>query len=175
MEKEQLRAFPAHNVLLNLASDQARWEESAHESNAAPHQPSDASLLDAYSEAVTGAVERVSPSVVNIEVHQKAAPARNGQPGDRRGGGSGFVFTPDGLILTNSHVVHDAVRIEVTLADGRRMPATAIGDDPASDLAVIRLEQPRFDEPGVTVATLGDSQKLRVGQVAIAIGAPYGF
>jgi S1-C subfamily serine protease len=136
---------------------------------------SDASLLDAYSEAVTGAVDRVSPSVVNIEVHQKAAPARNGQPGERRGGGSGFVFTPDGLILTNSHVVHDAVRIEVTLADGRRMPATAIGDDPASDLAVIRLEQPRFDEPGVTVATLGDSQKLRVGQVAIAIGAPYGF
>jgi S1-C subfamily serine protease len=136
---------------------------------------SDASLLDAYSEAVTGAVERVSPSVVNIEVHQKAAPERNGQPGERRGGGSGFVFTPDGLILTNSHVVHDAVRIEVTLADGRRMPATAIGDDPASDLAVIRLEQPRFDEPGVTVATLGDSQKLRVGQVAIAIGAPYGF
>ncbi len=132
---------------------------------------SDASLLDAYSTAVTGAVERMSPSVVNIEVHQKAA-----QPGrERRGGGSGFVFTPDGLILTNSHVVHDAARISVTLADGRRMAATVIGDDPASDLAVIRLDQPHSGEPGLTAAELGDSQRLRVGQIVIAIGAPYGF
>ena len=100
----------------------------------------DDSLLDAYSRAVTGAVERVSPSVVNIEVHQAGrAHTAPGEPRERRGGGSGFVFTPDGLILTNSHVVHDAKRIDVTLADGRRMPASAIGDDPASDLAVIRM------------------------------------
>jgi S1-C subfamily serine protease len=79
------------------------------------------------------------------------------------------------LILTNSHVVHDAARIAVTLADGRHMPATLIGEDPASDLAVIRLERPQFDEPGPVAAELGDSQKLRVGQIAIAIGAPYGF
>src|SRR5271157_6009620 len=131
---------------------------------------SDASLLDAYSGAVTGAVERVSPSVVNIEVHQAAGRTRAGESRERRGGGSGFVFTPDGLILTNSHVVHDAKRIEVTLTDGRRMPASAIGDDPASDLAVIRV-----DEPGLAAAALGDSQRLRVGQVVIAIGAPYGF
>jgi S1-C subfamily serine protease len=124
---------------------------------------------------VTSAVERVSPSVVHIEVHQAAVRGRSGEPREQRGGGSGFVFTPDGLILTNSHVVHDAVRIGVTLADGRRMPATAIGDDPASDLAVIRLEQPRFDDGALSVAVLGDSQRLRVGQVAIAIGAPYGF
>ena len=135
----------------------------------------DATLLDAYSTAVTGAVERVSPSVVNIEVHQSAGRTRSGEPRERQGGGSGFVFTPDGLILTNSHVVHDAARIAVTMTDGRRMPASLIGDDPASDLAVIRLERPQFDEPGLVAAELGDSQRLRVGQIVIAIGAPYGF
>ena len=155
------------------------------ESVAVPHDPADDSLLlDAYSNAVTGAVERISPSVVNIELHQsvpETGRARSGEPQnqnnnkERRGGGSGFIFTPDGLILTNSHVVHDAKRIEVTMADGRRVPATAIGDDPASDLAVIRIEKPRVEEPGLTAAALGDSQQLRVGQVVIAIGAPYGF
>ena len=133
------------------------------------------SLLDAYSTAVTGAVERVSPSVAHIEVHLSAGRTRSGEPRERQGGGSGFVFTPDGLILTNSHVVHEAARIIVTLADGRRLPATVIGEDPASDLAVIRLERSQFDEAGLVVAELGDSQRLRVGQIAIAIGAPYGF
>jgi S1-C subfamily serine protease len=131
---------------------------------------SDSSLLDAYSAAVTGAVERMSPSVVHIEVHQHAGRTRSGEPRERQGGGSGLVFTPDGLILTNSHVVHEAGRIAATLSDGRHMPATLIGDDPASDLAVIRV-----DEPGLVAAELGDSQRLRVGQIAIAIGAPYGF
>ena len=112
---------------------------------------------------------------MNIEVHQSAGRTRSGEERERRGGGSGFVFTPDGLILTNSHVVHEARRIEVTVADRRRMPASLIGDDPASDLAVIRIDEPRIDEPGLTAASLGDSQRLRVGQVAIAIGAPYGF
>jgi len=135
----------------------------------------DNALLDAYSSAVTSAVDRVSPSVVNIEVHQSSGRTRSGEPRERRGGGSGFVFTPDGLILTNSHVVHDARRIEVTLLDGRRMPATAIGDDPASDLAVIQIEKPRVDEPSLTAAALGDSQQLRVGQLVVAIGTPYGF
>lgn len=132
--------------------------------------PSDAVLADAYSRAVTRAVEQMSPSVVNIEVRQNAGRTRSGEPRERQGGGSGFVFTPDGLILTNSHVVHDASRISVTLSDGRRMPASLIGEDPGSDLAVIRV-----DEPGLTAAQLGNSQKLRVGQVVIAIGAPYGF
>ena len=175
-----------HSFLYPVNHSEAnRWS-----SDVAPVDPplassasNDAGLLDAYSNAVTSAVERISPSVVNIEViidahidaHQSSRKTRSGEPRERRGGGSGFVFTPDGLILTNSHVVHDARRIEVTLTDGRRMPATAIGDDPASDLAVIRIEKPRVEEPALTPAALGDSQQLRVGQVVIAMGAPYGF
>jgi len=151
------------------------WGDQAPSLATPAAKVSDDSLLDAYSRAVTGVVDRVSPSVVNIEVHQSAGRARSGEPRERRGGGSGFVFTPDGLILTNSHVVHDASRIEVTLSDGRRMPATAIGDDPASDLAVIRIDNARVDEPGLTAAALGDSQQLRVGQLVVAIGTPYGF
>jgi S1-C subfamily serine protease len=139
----------------------------------------DAPLLDAYSRTVTAAVEKVSPSVVNVEVHQALRPensrARNGEPRERRGGGSGFVFTPDGLILTNSHVVHDATRIEVTLSDGRRVPAHTIGDDPATDLAVIRINLIGSDAPALQAVQLGDSQQLHPGQMAIAIGNPYGF
>ncbi len=135
-----------------------------------PAKLDDAALLDAYSTAVVGAAEKVSPSVVKIDVTQSAGRSRSGEPRERQGGGSGFVFTPDGLILTNSHVVHDAKRIDVSLADGRRFPADIIGDDPATDLAVIRIEA-----PSLVAAQLGDSQKLRVGQVAIAIGNPYGF
>ena len=130
----------------------------------------DEELLDAYSQAVIGAVEKVSPSVVNIEVHQSVRSRRRPEPQERQGGGSGFIFTPDGLILTNSHVVHDASRIEVTLTDGRRFPARTIGDDPATDLAVIQI-----DGTGLVAASLGDSQGLRVGQLVMAIGSPYGF
>ena len=164
----------ARPAALNHLAESFGRQESDPKTGGAERTATDDSLLDAYSTAVTGAVEHMTPSVVNIEVHQTAGRTRSGEPRERRGGGSGFVFTPDGLILTNSHVVHEAARIAVTLADGRRMPATVIGDDPASDLAVIRLDQPH-GEPGVTAAALGDSQRLRVGQIVIAIGAPYGF
>lgn len=160
------KAFPAGLIEYDGAVDQL----NQHTARNAAASEEDSSLLDAYSAAVTSAVDRMSPSVVHIEVHQNAGRTRSGEPRERQGGGSGFVFTPDGLILTNSHVVHEAARIAATLSDGRHMPATLIGEDPASDLAVIRV-----DEPGLVAAELGDSQKLRVGQVAIAIGAPYGF
>src|SRR5579862_9534114 len=134
----------------------------------------DSALLDAYSQAVVGAAEKLSPSVVKIDVTQ-AGKSRSGEPRERQGGGSGFVFTPDGLILTNSHVVHEAARIQVSFADGRRFPAHTIGDDPATDLAIVRVDIPDNDAPHLVAARLGDSQKLRVGQLAIAIGNPYGF
>src|SRR5690349_21062398 len=116
----------------------------------APASTPDTALLDSYSRAVTAAVEKISPSVVNIEIHQPAGRSRSGEPRERRGGGSGFVFTPDGLILTNSHVVHDATRIYVTVADGTRAPAHTIGDDPATDLAVIQISA-----PGLVAVELG--------------------
>jgi S1-C subfamily serine protease len=135
--------------------------------------PSDDDLLDAYSRAVVDVAERVSPAVVNIEAYQRRSGRRAGDPrlpSEVRGSGSGVVVTPDGFVLTNSHVVHRAGRVEVTLADGRRAPAEPIGDDPATDLAVLRIHVDDLPH-----ARLGDSKRVRVGQLAIAIGNPYGF
>jgi S1-C subfamily serine protease len=128
--------------------------------------PSDYSLLDEYSRTVVSAVDRVARAVANIEIEQQSK-SRSRHIG---GSGSGFVITPDGFILTNSHVVHGATRIVVNFSDGRDYPAHLIGDDPETDLAVIRI-----DAPHLVHVRLADSESLRVGQIAIAIGNPLGF
>src|SRR5216110_3929287 len=146
-------------------------EERAGAANLAPQTDDD--VMDAYSRAVITAAEKVSPSVVYIEVEQRVSKRRPNiprMPQERLGSGSGFIFTPDGFILTNSHVVHGAKKIEVTLPDGHKHQADLVGDDPDTDLAVIRI-----NAPNLVPAQLGEAQKIRVGQLVIAIGNPYGF
>jgi S1-C subfamily serine protease len=130
--------------------------------------PNDDKLLDGYSTTVTHVVEKVGPSVVNIRVHGMHRENRRGP--ESGGSGSGFVIAPDGFILTNSHVVHGAARMEVSLADGRVFDASLVGDNPESDLAVIRINASQLVH-----AQFGDSKSVRVGQIAIAIGSPFGF
>ena len=152
-----------------LSEFQSSWTPVLLENSGSAASPdhtalSDDQLLDAYSETVSGAAANVAPAVVNIQVKNPSL-GRRGE-----GGGSGFFIAPDGFVLTNSHVVHRAQSIEVTLNDARTFSAKLVGDDPDTDLAVVRINASQL--PFLPFA---DSKNLRVGQIAIAIGSPYGF
>jgi S1-C subfamily serine protease len=155
----------------NLSLDESRKERDTGVDES--DYSNDNLLLDAYSRAVTGVVRKVAPAVVKIDVKKKAAPNIRGNrrpPRENGGSASGFVFTPDGFILTNSHVVHGASSITVTLPDGREYKADLVGDDQPTDLAVVRI-----DAPDLSPVEMGDSNEIQVGQLAIALGNPYGF
>jgi len=141
-------------------------DETGRASNSLkPEGPSgDAALLDAYSQSITRVAETVGPAVVRLDVKRRVRGRGDG------GSGSGFIFTPDGLIVTNSHVVTGATAIEVTLNDGQNFQAHLVGDDPDTDLAVIRVAGHKLPS-----ASFGESRGVRVGQLAVAIGNPYGF
>ncbi len=136
-----------------------------------PNNP-DAALLDAYSRTIVQVSKNVSPAVVQIKVRKNAKPtrARRGRQPQPFGTGSGFIISSDGLIVTNSHVVSQALQIGVALQDGRELTATLVGDDPATDIAVVQV-----DADNLRSIRFGDSDHLQVGQLAVAIGNPYGF
>lgn len=170
---EKLNIMDMWPELELLSDEQSEFQNGPGVKDRSGPSPPDEELLDAYSRAVITAAERVSPSVVYIEVEQPLKSHRRGparMPREARGSGSGFIFTPDGFILTNSHVVHDAGRIDVTVMDGRKYQADLIGDDPDTDLAVIRI-----NAPNLVPARLGEAEQIRVGQLVLAIGNPYGF
>jgi S1-C subfamily serine protease len=164
--------------------DDARRTSAFGERAPSPFRPSPSAfgstgesneVLDAYSRAVMHAVDTIGPSVVKVDVTRSEAPARAGRRPRRdetpdRGGGSGFVFTPDGLILTNSHVVDGAARVSVTVPDGREYAADLVGEDPETDLAVLKISA-----PDLAAARFGDSSRLRRGQLVVAVGNPYGL
>jgi S1-C subfamily serine protease len=142
------------------------WGKARSDAPQEPSREDDEDLLDAYSHAVIGVVERVSPSVVHVRVRGNG---RQGQAG--LGSGSGSILSSDGLVLTNNHVVEHATAIELALADGRRVPARVLGRDADTDIAVLRAETAER----LPAVRLGNSKRVRPGQVAVAIGNPFGF
>jgi len=156
----------AKSLLKLLSTSQAQMAESKSGVEAGG-QASDMELLDVYSRAVVHVVEMVGPAVVSISVKKSGRPWRSGE---EEGSASGVIITPDGFVLTNSHVVEKAKEVKVGLTDGNRFVAIVVGDDPATDLAIVRTSA-----TGLPTAELGDSNSLRVGQLVIAIGNPLGF
>jgi S1-C subfamily serine protease len=154
------------HAVLRLVSDLA----AAPGAPQAREQATDGPLFDAYSDAVVRAVERTGPAVLHLEVTLARARRTSVAGAPSAGSGSGFIFTPDGFALTNSHVVHGAATMRATLPDGAQYAAEVVGDDPDTDLAVLRL-----GGTGLPTADLGDSAALRPGQLVIAIGNPLGF
>ncbi len=153
---------PKNHPYLGRTTDPAHREQAAR----------DLELLDSYSRAVIQVVEDVGPTVVHLARLDQVKDPRHPRQGEwvPTGSGSGVILAPDGYILTNAHVVQDAARLEVGLADGRTLPARVVGADPSTDLAVVRV-----DTSGLPAAVLGNSERLRVGQLVVAIGNPLGF
>ena len=157
---------PQLEHLLRLINGDIDHPDQTAGSDKNPIRDEDLELLDAYSRAVVSVVDSVGPSVVSIS----GAKHQNHQAGDQAGAGSGVVIAPDGYILTNDHVIHNTGNPEVRLTDGTSLSATVIGKDPATDLAVIRANASYLPS-----STLGSSDRLRVGQLTIAVGNPFGF
>lgn len=152
--------------MINYITDEMPQNDAAFQ-----HQANkDAELLDAYSQTVVRVASQVSEAVVQIKVNKPNVRRRGQRPGGPNGTGSGFIISTDGYIVTNSHVVSGATKILVNLQDGRQFSARLIGDDPPTDIAVLQI-----DAEGLNVARFGDSDRLQVGQLAVAIGNPYGF
>ncbi len=157
---------PQLEHLLKLINGDLDHPDQADGSNINPIKDNDLELLDAYSRAVIAVVDSVGPAVVSIS----GGKHQNHTSGDQAGAGSGVVIAPDGYILTNEHVIQNASSLEVRLTDGTGLSATVIGKDPATDLAVIRANASFLPS-----STLGSSDRLRVGQLTIAMGNPFGF
>ncbi len=158
--------------MLQFLSTEGQSADPSQRSTLLP-DPADDQLLDAYSQTVTGVARRVSAAVVHLKIQKpptNARAAQSNRPPEPFGTGSGFVISSDGFVVTNSHVVNGATHIEATLPDGRSFQAHIIGDDAATDIAVIKI-----DGSNLVSLAFGESNRLQVGQIAIAIGNPYGF